>query len=81
MYGSMSGGGMGFGVLGMILVWLIPLALIFLVGRSLFGRDRGGDEKSTPPARSALDTLKESYARGEIEREEYLRKRDDLLDR
>jgi putative membrane protein len=79
MYGAYGHGWM-FGGLGMILVWAVPLALVFLFARSLFAR--GGDAgKTPPPARSPLDILNESYVCGEIEREEYLRKRDDLLGR
>ena len=33
------------------------------------------------PEKTALDLLDEAYARGDITREEYLRKRDDLLRR
>jgi len=46
------------------------------------GGGRDGHMPATPPAaeanRSALDLLDEQYVRGEISREEYLRKREDL---
>jgi len=34
-----------------------------------------------PPPQTALDMLEERYAKGEIQREEYLQKRRDLMDR
>ena len=67
----------GFGGVFMILFWiLVILAIAALVrwlavpgGPSVTG---GGDRKR------ALEVLEERYARGEIDREEYLQKREDL---
>lgn len=78
MWGG-GGSGMLFGGLGMILIWGILLALLFLLARYLMGT-QGDSGKNTPAARDVLEILKETYARGEIGREEYLRKRDDLLE-
>ena len=61
--------GMGF---GMILVWLIPILLVALIIRYLI---RGRDGKSE---HTALDILETRYARGEIDRDEYLKRRADL---
>ena len=61
--------GMGW---GMILVWLVPVLLVALV--ILYGM-RGRNGKREP---SALDILKARYARGEIDREEFLKRRADL---
>ncbi|MCP5277915.1 MAG: SHOCT domain-containing protein [Thiobacillus sp.] len=66
--------GMGLGGIGMILVWVVPLILLFLVVRPFFGGKGPGQGKT------ALDTLEERYARGEINREEYLKRRADLED-
>jgi putative membrane protein len=48
----------------------------------MHGGRRDSHLSATPPAaeanRSALDLLDEKYAQGEISREEYLRKREDL---
>ncbi len=61
--------GMGW---GMILVWLVPILLVALV--ILYGvRDR--NEKSR---RTALDILEERYARGEIDQDEFRKRRADL---
>ncbi len=74
-------GGMLFGGLWMILIWLVPLLMIiallkYLLGKpSAKGEPEPGSEQKTP-----LDILKEAYARGEIGREEYLQKRQDLLE-
>jgi putative membrane protein len=61
--------GMGW---GMTLVWLLPLLLLVLV---ILWFIRGRVDK---PKRTALDILEQRYARGEIDREEFLKRRDDL---
>jgi len=57
---------------GMILVWLVPILLIALVVRYGFG-DRNGKPEPTP-----LDILKSRYAKGEIDQEEFQRKKQEL---
>lgn len=64
--------GMGLGGIGMILVWVVPLILLFLVIRYFLG------DKGEGRSRSALEILEERYARGEVDREEYLKRRADL---
>lgn len=61
--------------------WLLVLALI-VVGIVLLVRSTGSDDKREQTSRRArgLDILEERYARGEINREEYLEKKRDLLD-
>ena len=63
--------GMGW---GMILVWLIPILLIALVIRNVIS---GRDGK---PERTSLDILDARYARGEIDRDEFLKRRADLTE-
>ena len=41
----------------------------------------GGTSGTTPPPRTPHEILDERYARGEIDREEYLRRRDDIAGR
>jgi putative membrane protein len=67
--------GMGLmGGLGMILIWLVPIALVvWLLSRFASGR-QGEDKAASTP----LEILGERYARGEIGREEYLSRRADL---
>ncbi len=72
-----TGFGWGHGLFGgfwMVLVWLLPILLIAWAGKGLFGDGRSGGN-----GKSALDLLKESYARGDIDREEFQRRRTDLL--
>lgn len=72
------GWGWGFGWIWMILLWLGPILLVLAALKYLFGGKgrtgtgaRAGDER-------ALAILEEKYARGEIDRDEFLQKRDDL---
>jgi putative membrane protein len=69
------GGGwyhMIFGPLIMILVLAVVIAAAVLLVRW------AGGLGTPPPGRTPLDILKERYARGEIDQEEYLRRRTDL---
>ena len=84
------GGGMG----GMALTWIGPLlaflfvmALLVLIAALVWRLVRGGRESADREARtgaagasreSPLEVLEHRYARGEVDREEYLQKRDDL---
>ncbi|MCL5061259.1 MAG: SHOCT domain-containing protein [Candidatus Thermoplasmatota archaeon] len=67
-----SGVAMGWGALWMVLWWVLPIlgivALVMWIGRA-DGRGQG---------KTALDILKERYARGEIDQAEFERKRRDL---
>lgn len=65
------GGGLGM-VLGMVLVWLLPILLVILLVRYFA---RGREDKRAP---TALEILDARYARGEIERDEFLKRRADL---
>ena len=83
-HGWMFDGGIGmlFGGLWMLLMWGIPLLLIIALLKYLFNKPRGRDGNEVQPEqKTPLDLLKETYARGEISRDEYLQKRDDLLDK
>ncbi len=70
----------GFGLVH-LLIWVVILAaivagIVWLV-RALAARD---DRQMSPLRRSSgLDILEERYARGEINREEYLQKKTDIL--
>ncbi|MBZ0093262.1 MAG: SHOCT domain-containing protein [Sulfuricellaceae bacterium] len=78
----MLGGGMLLGGLWMLLIWGIPLLVLFALLKYLFARPRGSAGREIKPASATpLDILKEAYARGEIGRDEYLQKRDDLLEK
>lgn len=66
----MAGGGMGGMGLGMTLLWVVLIAaLAWLVAGALSGaRD---DRRSGGDPQEALEILKQRYARGEIDRDEY----------
>lgn len=72
------GMGWGIGWLWMLLFWLIPILLVLAAAKYFFsGRKQSGGE-SREDNDKALETLEERYARGEINREEFLQKSDDL---
>lgn len=76
--------GFGWGAWGIFhaIFWLailvgIAVACVTMIRRS--GTDRNGTGNDTKS--SALDQLDERYARGEIDREEYLQRKKDILER
>ena len=73
--GWYGGWGMGFGWIFMILFWGVVILGIAALAKWLMGISSGG---SVPPGKSALELLKERYARGEIGKEEFEQKRRDL---
>lgn len=73
--------GMGFGVLGpllMVLLWAGLIALAFWVVRSLFPSAGGQQTSSSNRDLNARQILDRRYARGEISREEYELMRDTI---
>ena len=76
-YGHMwNGGWQGWfmGPLMMILFIAIVVALVVLLVRWLGGSGHGG-AAHPPPGRTPLDILRERFARGEIDREEFEERR------
>jgi putative membrane protein len=78
-WGMMGGYGYGFGLIHMV-VWVVILVAI-IVGviwlvRSL--ASSGGGQGALPRRSAGLDVLEERYARGEINRDEYLQKKKDI---
>jgi putative membrane protein len=65
------------GLLSLILTAAIIAGLVFLVRHLWTAGQRG---RSDSGQSAALDLLDTRYARGEIEREDYLRRRQDLLE-
>ena len=63
--------GMG---IGMWLFWIVIIVGIVLIAKVLLAPGSAG---LTPP-QSAEDTLKQRYARGEIDQEEFERMKDEL---
>ncbi len=73
MYGFDHGAWMMGGWIVMLLLWLLPFALLFFAIRFFFDKFKMMGDKT------ALEILEATYARGEIKRDEFLQKRDDLL--
>ncbi|MGC2457823.1 MAG: SHOCT domain-containing protein [Gallionellaceae bacterium] len=71
-------GGMELGMgLGMLLFWGLLTAGIVMLVKCFCGSGACGKREL---GKTALDLLKERYARGEIEREEFEQKKRDLKD-
>ena len=80
-WGWEMGGGWGFGIFGMVFMlvfWVLIIAGIVLVVRWLVEQGRPGSA-SVSGGESALDILKKRYARGEIGKEEFERMKQDLV--
>jgi putative membrane protein len=80
-FGMMGGWGGGSffpfgGIFGLLLLALIILALVWFARALLRSRERLPQPGRHP---AGLDLLDQRYARGEINRDEYLQKRADVL--
>jgi len=78
MMGDFGGYGWGMGAFGwvfMILLWGMVIVGIVAIVRWLTGNQSG---RQPPEDKSALDILKERYARGDIDKKEFEEKRRDL---
>jgi len=74
MHQMMWGGGwygMIFGPLFMILVLAVVIAVAVLIVRALAAPWHGAAPPHYPPPRTPLDILKERFARGEIDKNEF----------
>ena len=70
-YGNYGWGGGG--MVHMLLVWAVIILVIAVLAKLIFGTPTG-----TTHGKTALEILKERYARGEIDREEFDQKRRDI---
>ncbi|MBI4737594.1 MAG: SHOCT domain-containing protein [candidate division NC10 bacterium] len=80
MFGGPWGGG-GFGIFGMVFMlvfWVLIIAGIVLVVKWLVEQGRSGGTYGSE-GEAALDILKNRYARGEIGKEEFEAKKNDPL--
>lgn len=69
------GWGMGFGMISVVLFWVLVILGIVILVKWIAGSSSGPGQ---PPAKTALDILKERYARGEIDKQEFEEKKRDL---
>ena len=60
---------------GMILIWLIIIAAAYFLIKSLVDSSRNS---GTGRGEDPLKILERRYAKGEIDREEYLKRKEDL---
>jgi putative membrane protein len=80
-YGMMGGYGYGIGPIGMIIWVLILVAVVAAIVWLVRSLGTAGHHLPPPPGprrSSGLDILEERYAKGEINREEYLEKKKDI---
>lgn len=80
MSGAMMGSwGMGYGIMGfltMLLFWIVVIAAIVYAVRWL---SSSGAPRSTEALETPLEILKRRYATGEIDREEFMARKTELL--
>lgn len=78
MYGMMHWGSYGwdggwFGWVGMVIWWL--LVVMFVLAAIRWFSNRAGSGTGAAHGKSAMDILKERYAKGEIEKKEFEEKK------
>jgi len=74
--GNMFGWGLGGGIM-MIIVWAAIILFIVWVTREIGGNNHS--EKTSGP-KTAIDILRERYAKGEIDKKEFDEKKKDLTE-
>jgi putative membrane protein len=78
MMGGFEGHGWGMG-LAMGWWWIIGFIVVACVAWLIFRNVNTKNQSYFPENKSALDLLKERYARGEIDKEEFEERKKDLL--
>lgn len=76
------GWAMGWSWREMLLLWVMPLLVVIVLAmvavKYLYSRAARSDIAPAEDKHRALEILEERYARGEVDREEYLERRGDL---
>lgn len=72
--------GMGhwWGWLGMGLFWLALILIVLVAVKHLAAKPAQPSDSSSGAGKTAMDYLDESYAKGEMPRDEFMQKREDL---
>lgn len=65
-------------IIGSGFLWPIPVVLVFLIGLSMIMIAKNNRQKKRPIESSSLEILNERYARGEIDDQEYSRRKKNL---
>jgi len=73
--GDWGWGGMIYGPLMMILFLAVAVAVVVLLVRWLGGPGHHGGMHHGPPGKTSLDILKDRFAKGEIDKEEFEERR------
>ncbi len=73
------GWGWGLGWVGMALLWVVPLVLIAAAIKYLFFHEGEVPHRAADRHRSAIEQLEQRYAKGDLTRDEFLQKREDIL--
>lgn len=63
---------------GMFFTWIIPVILIVIIGIAVYMIVNNKNVNNRNRSNSALNILNERYAKGEIDEEEYNKKKKDL---
>lgn len=74
----MGGWGYGYGPAHMIVWIIIIVAIVLFCGWMMRSMCMPGMHRHLPRRSAGLDVLEERYARGEINRDEYLQKKKDI---
>lgn len=78
-YGHMGGFGFGFGWIFMLLFWVLLIGAIVALVRGFSGRGCGHfRDEQKPKEKTAVDILKERYAKGEISKDDFEKMKKDV---
>lgn len=79
-FGHMMGWGWNmYGGVRMILFWILLIAIVLFLLRRFSGDGQSPRNDASSPQSSALEILKQRYAKGEISKEEYEERRQALM--
>ncbi len=78
MWNWMGSYGMGGGMFGMAVFWIVLVVALAWIARVAWGRGASREGGPSRPPETPLDILQRRYARGEMDRAEYEEKRKDL---